>query len=262
MAKKEENFDFETEGKGTFSLDLSFFTNLTKQQKGIILIAAVALVLVIAIVVTVVLVGANNGGSSGTGNGGSNSGGVSNGESNGEDEVPETLTMFNIATPPSKTTYRVGESASYDGLEVYFRDENGKSHYLNYKDDPDAFTFSGFDSSVPVAEQIITVECRGFTDTFVIEVKAVSVDNPILVSITVTPPDKTTYKVGKPLNIEGGKITANYENGESVTVDMLMSNISGYASIAYIPGEHEIKVVYYDDFGGYAETTFTVTITE
>ena len=54
MAKKDENFDFDTEGKAKVSFDLSFLKNLTKQQKGIILAAVVGVVLVIAIVIVII----------------------------------------------------------------------------------------------------------------------------------------------------------------------------------------------------------------
>ena len=42
---KQENFDFETDKK--FSLDLSFFKNLTQKQKETILMVAIAVVAVI-----------------------------------------------------------------------------------------------------------------------------------------------------------------------------------------------------------------------
>ena len=261
MAKKDD-FDFDAESGGKFKFDLSFLANLTKQQKGIILIAAVALVLVIAIVVTVVLIGANSGNDTpvdqGTSDGGTNDGD----EGSGTPEVPDEVDKFYISSSVKKLVYYVGESPDYSGLVVYIDGLDDSDVSVSYDVNPELFTFSGFDSSTPVEEQVITVEVGGHTATFTVEIKAVDNTNPILESITVIPPTKTTYSVGMPLDLAGGFIEAHYSNGETVTVTLKMKYVSGYSSIARIPGEHEIKVSYTDEFGGYAETTFTITITE
>ena len=260
MAKKDnDNFDFETEGKAKVDFDLSFLKNLTKQQKGIILIAAVAVVLVVAIIITCVALGVG-----GNGNGGSGSGNSGSGENGGNDnyEIPDEITGMLIASEPSKLIYYVGDTVDYSGLSVTVTEGINTKHTVFYDDSPEDFTITGFDSSVAVESQTITVECRGFTDTFTVEIRAIADGTSALQSITVIPPTKTTYEVGKPLDLTGGYIEAHYSDGTTETIKLRMKYVSGYSAVASIPGEHEIKVAYYDDFGGYAETTFTITITE
>ena len=258
MAKKDD-FDFDAESGGKFKFDLSFLANLTKQQKGIILIAAVALVLVIAIVVTVVLIGANskddipedldtNEGEH-IGDGGNN-------------EVPDEISQFYISSNPTKTSYYVGDNADYSGLTVYFKSESTGSVFLGYDEDPDAFTITGFDSSAPVEEQVITVECRGYTDTFTVTILEKETAKATLIGITVDPLPRTTYPVGYSFETTGAYIVCEYSDGTTESVPLTMKHISGFGAIAYTPGEHQIKVKYADDNGGYAETYITVTITE
>ena len=271
MAKKDD-FDFETEGKGKFSLDLSFFTNLTKQQKGIILIAAIAVVLVIAIVVTVVLVGANNSGSNDAGSGGNNGGDTSEGGDNGEDDsntgdddvdLDAAPTNIYVVTMPTKTSYYVNEPSNYAGLSIGVMEENSSGFKLSYDEYPEEFTITGFDSSAPVAEQVITVEYKGYTTTFTIEIKELE-QGVKLVGISVDPlPNKTVYKLGEALSYTGGRIVCEYSDGTTKTLRFKDDGvqIGGFADIS-APGEYEITVEYFDNQGGYAKTTFTITMTE
>lgn len=262
MAKKDD-FDFETEGKGKFGFDLSFFTNLTKQQKGIILIAAVAVVLVIAIVVTVALIGAGaNGGSNngGTGNGGNTGTG---GENSGDatPDIPEEITVMDIAALPNKLTYYVGDDPNYAGLSVYIKSEDLPSSHIKYEDHPEDFIITGFDSSEPNDELVITVECRGLTDTFTVKILPAPVVGVTLTGITMKVLPKTNYVLGEAFDPTEGVILAEYSDGTTVEVNLQINNVSGFSYIT-TAGEHQIKIKFFDDNGGYAETYITVTITE
>ncbi|MBR3875375.1 MAG: bacterial Ig-like domain-containing protein [Clostridia bacterium] len=220
---------------------------------------AIAVVLVVAIVIVgvVILTGDNNSG--GENSGGTNDGGTTDGDYT---EVPDEIKQFYISTTPLKTDYTVGDVANYSGLVVYLKSADGISMFINYNDDPDAFTITGFDSSKPAEEQVITVECRGFTDTFTIKIIENDVAHATLVGITVDPLPQTTYKVGESFKHTGGYIVAEYSDGTFETIKLRMKHVSGYGAIANTPGEHEITISYSDDHGGYAETTITVTITE
>ena len=270
MAKKDDNFDFDTEGKGKLSLDLSFFTNLTKQQKGIILIAAIAVVLVIAIVVTVVLVGAGNGGTNngGTGNvggGGNNIGSGNNGGTGeGEDEsnVPENVSQISIVSKPVKLVYYVGDYADYTGLAINVTGSQSEKIVVNYLDETDRFTITGFDSSAPAEEQVITVECDGQKVTFTITILALPDNSVKLDHIYIDPLPKTEYKVGESLNLSGAKLIVVYSDGTEVEKYLTAKHISGFNAIKNTPGVHELTVRYFDDNGQDAETTLTITITE
>ena len=262
MAKKDtENFDFDTEGKAKVSFSLDFIKNLTKQQKGIILIALVAVVLVIAIVVVCAIAGANGGANS---NGNTNTGGdnsTTDGDDNIHDEVPDAIVEFYISSPPVRNLYNVGDEANYSGLTFFIRDTDRNIINISYDDDPDAFTITGFDSSAPVELQTITVECRGYTDTFTVKIEAPAPVKPSLVGITVDPMPQMTYQKGQSLNLNGSYIVAEYSDGTTESVKLRMKHISGFDPDLAV-GNHVLTVKYHDDNGGYAETTFTITITE
>ena len=257
MAKKDnENFDFETEGKAKVSFNLDFLKNLTKQQKGIILIAAVAVVLVIAIVITCIALGANSG-NNGNDNSGGNSDGGNNGPINGE------LTTFYIASSPIKKIYYVGEFPDYTGLSIFVRGSYGGGTYIEYTDNPEDFTITGFDSSVVNDEVTITVEYAGVTDTFSIKVIEMPTVPPTLVSISIDPMPQTEYKVNDVFRFNGALIICEYSDGTTKAVKLKMSHLSGYSDAIGTPGEHEIKVIYFDEeSSGYAETSFMITVTE
>lgn len=262
MAKK-DNFDFETESKPKSGISFDFLKNLTQKQKGIIIAAVVGIVLVIAIVVTIILIGANNNNS---GNGGNeanvNNPGNSENDDENNNEMPEEITKFYISALPSKTEFTVGDPIDFSGLTVYVKSAEDESLYISYDDDPDAFIITGFDSSAPAEEQVITVECRGFTDTFTIKILEKDTGTARLVGITIDPLPQTTYKVGESFNTTGGYIVCEYSDGTFKTEAITMKNIFGFGAIAYTPGEHQIKIKYSDDKGGYAETYITVIIVE
>ena len=263
MAKKDDNFDFDTEGKGKLSLDLSFFTNLTKQQKGIILIAAVAVVLVIAIVVTCIILGAGNT-NNGTGNSGNTNGGTNGGitsDGNNDSDIPEEITVMDIAALPNKLTYYVGDDPNYAGLSVYIKSEDLPSSHIKYEDHPEDFIITGFDSSEPNDELVITVECRGLTDTFTVKILPAPVVGVTLTGITMKVLPKTNYVLGEAFDPTDGVILAEYSDGTTVEVNLQINNVSGFSYIT-TAGEHQIKIKFFDDNGGYAETYITITVTE
>lgn len=255
MAKKDnDNFDFETESEGKGKLDIvAFFKNLTKQQKGIILIAAVAIVLVIAIVVTCIIIG-TSGGFNGNDNGDNNI---------GDDnlDLSDVATDFYISSTPSKISYVENEDPDYSGLVFYLNSESTGDLFISYNDNPEEFTFTGFDSSVPVEAQIITVECRGLTDTFTISVRKLEDTPPILTGIHLDPMPKTEYKVGEKFSYKTGKIVCTYDDGSTKVVDLTLNELSGFEGVTKEVGEHVITVKYREN-GVTMKTTYTITVTE
>lgn len=270
MAKK-ENFDFETDKK--FSLDLSFFKNLTQKQKEMILMIAIGVVaLIIIVVIGVVMISGNSGNSGNNGGGAGDNGSSENGDGDGTEDdnvevetMPDNIKSFNIATPPTKRQYYVGDTPNYDGLYVYFRDENNDSKYLYYVDDPDAFTITGFDSSKPAEDQVITVQCCGLTDTFTVDILPAPESDADLVGISMKTLPRTKFYIVygqlEAFNPEGGVILAEYNDGTTKEFDLQISNVSGYSFITE-PGEYTLTIVFFDDHGGYAETTLTITVVE
>ncbi len=265
MAKK-DNFDFDTDSKAKFSLDFGFLKNLTQKQKELILMIAIAVILVVVIVIVgvVIFTGDNNGG----GNTGGNAGNEGNGESGdgssneNEDATPEDVIEFYLSSPPTKSEYYIGDAADYSGLVAYIRSATLGSVTVSYDDAPEMFKFTGFDTSKATDELKITVEYAGATDVFTIKVLEHSITQATLLGITVDPLPKTQYKVGKSFNPTGGYIVAEYSDGTTQRIELTLANVVGFGSIANTPGEHQIRIKYSDDHGGYAETYITVTIVE
>lgn len=267
MAKK-DNFGFNAESKLNLDLNLEFLNNikfldkLTYQQKKLAFFSAViALVLVIAIAITLIVIGVNGGFE---GNNGNNNSPNYGGGSNGEIEIPEVISDFSIYSSPYDTSYYVKDPANYSGLSVVIKDTNGVEMYVSYESHPEEFEFEGFDSNEPVAEQVITVKFRGFTDTFTIEVLPAPDVSAKLEKISISIPPKTTYKSGSAFNPTGGVILCEYSDGSERYVDLDDDSviIHGYREIYKTVGEHELRVVYFDPNGKSAETTLTVIITE
>ncbi len=253
MAKK-DNFDFETESK--FNLNLKFLDNLTKQQKGIILIAAVAIVLVIAIIVTIVVVGSNKENSNEP-----NGGEVTGGDDETNDVVQGEITSFYISSLPFDTSYYLNEEANYEGLSIFVRSSEGGGIYVDYVDRPEDFTITGFNSSVVNESLTITVEFGGGVDTFTVEVVETPKVPAVLESIYIDPMPQTTYTLEDAFVFNNARIVAVYSDGTTKSEYLLMSHIDGFGAIDTL-GEHEIKICYFDENGGYAETTLTITIVE
>lgn len=271
MAKKEENFDFDTESKAKVSLNFSFFKNLTQKQKETILMIAIAVVAVIVIVVIGVLVmTGGNGDSNGsnTGEGGSPSGDNNTGDEGDDDQVPEGVRLFNIASAPTKTVYFVGDELDCTGMELHYRDASNDPCYVNYEDDPDAFEITGFDSSVPVEQQVITVTCQGMSDTFVIEIKAVESETPKLVSIHFSTYPKQIYSVDDKFSYLDAVLTCTYSDGNTKDIELIPEYMYGVGDVfdpsddhILLPGEHTIQIEYYED-GVFVQTEYTITVTE
>ena len=269
---KQKDFDFDTESKAKFSLDFSFLKNLTQKQKELILMIAIAVVAVIVIVVigVVVLTGGNN---TGGNNIGSNAGGSSEGGDDGGNteegdsttpEIPENVKDFYIASPPNKLSYYVGDEPNFTGLSVFIRGEGNNILTLYYTEAPGEFMITGFDSSAPVAEQTITVECSGFTDTFTIEIKEAPLAKPTLESIRLDPAPRDTAKAGVALSVKDAKIVCVYSDGSEKSIKLTHSHLYGYENELMNAQVGDVITVYvrYTEDGYIAETSYTVTIIE
>lgn len=252
MAKRDnENFDFETESEGKAKFDLAgFFKNLTKKQKGIILAAVAGIVLVVAIVITFVLIGANSGNGN-TNGGGNNISGIR----------PEEVTGISLVSAPTKNKYYVGDEPDYTGIVVAINSGRGTERRY-YDTNPELFSFSGFDSSEVKEELVITVKVYEYTTTFTVSIENAPVIGTTLIGITLKSlPTKTNYVLGDAFDPRGGVILAEYSDGTTEEIELKRNNVSGFSFIE-TAGEHTVVIKYFDDNGGYAETTLTLTFTE
>ena len=261
MARKDENFDFDTESKSGFSLDLSFFKNLTKKQKRIILAAIIAVVAIIAIVISLVVIGSNGGFDNSGNNNGPNSG------NNGEVGVEEggvdaaQISQIYLSATPEKTVYNVGDEFDSTGILVTVMLTDGNNKFLHYNEHADFIKITGFDSSAPAENQVITIEYKGFTCTYNITVKDFELEPPTIVSIHLDPLPKTQYKVDELFTVEGGKIVCTYDDGSTKTIDLTPNHVSGFGAMSNGVGEYTITVKLREN-GKLYKTTYTITVTE
>ena len=154
-----------------------------------------------------------------------------------------------------KTSYFVGEIASYDGLIVEAVLKNGERQEINL----DECKISGFSTEKATDSKVITIRYKGFTCTYHITVKELPMEYGSLKSIEMKSlPNKLTYRLNEWIDPTGGIILCKYSNGTTKEVDLLYSHIKEYKPTV---GEYVITVNYEDE-GGRASTTFTVTITE
>lgn len=172
-----------------------------------------------------------------------------------------TQNRFTVLSRPDKTTYFVGESPSWYGFEAKLTTDTGSTVTLG----PESCTFSGFNSSVPVENQVITVRYKQHTATFNIKIVAKSDNNQQNpadgqfngMSFKTMP--QTWYKVGDWLSVQGGVLLLRYDNGATKEVALNYDMVSGFTTAA--PGFYTLTVTYIED-GHRATLTYDITVTE
>ncbi|MBR3875379.1 MAG: bacterial Ig-like domain-containing protein [Clostridia bacterium] len=174
------------------------------------------------------------------------------------DEISDMI----LSSVPNKTVYYVGENIDLSGLTLYIKMKNGSEIYERYDDRLSSFVVSGFNSSAPIDQQVVTVKYKKQSVSFTVKIKEMPVAEPSVQSITVNPLPKTEYKVGGSFIARTAKIVATFSDGSTQEIALNRSHLSNWAEAIQAPGTHEIKVVYFDGNGGYAETTFTITVAE
>ena len=170
----------------------------------------------------------------------------------------EEIKSLQIGRAPNKTLYYCGESFDATGLKVYAYMTGGGFVQVELNE----CTIAGFDSSVAVETQTITVTYKGFTDTFDVVIKAPLSATPVLQSIVMETLPKTEYKLGEDLDITDGTFIATYSDGTTKTIKLSNKYIYGFRE-AYEAGvgEYDITVKYTKN-GVTAETTYKITITQ
>lgn len=162
--------------------------------------------------------------------------------------IAKSLSRIEVSTLPDKTKY----FHSKDNLDV----EGGKIT-LYYNDnsseiiDMTEAMVSGFDNT-KTGFQTLTVTYNGKTATFKVEIIVKSVS-----SITVsTLPDKTEYTQNQDtLDVTGGKITVNYNDGTSEIINLSSDMVFGFDNSTV--GTKTLTVTYGDK-----STTYKIEIVE
>ena len=156
--------------------------------------------------------------------------------------VAKSLANIKITKKPDKLTYLEGDEFDVEGMVVTAYYNNDTSEIVS------GYEISGYDSLPGI--KTITVTYNGKTATFEVTVQAKSLES---IKVT-TPPDKTEYLEGKDeLDVTGGKLTLNYNNGTSEELELTAEMVSDFDNTK--AGEQVITV----NYGGLSDT-FNVTI--
>lgn len=180
----------------------------------------------------------------------------------GPDQVdPKEIQSISLSTPPTKTTYYVGEPFDATGVSVQVKtNDMSYTSFVDYTN----LTFSGFDSSAPAEEQVITVSYKGFTTTFTVTIKEIPSATPTLVSIKLSDNFVSTYtldwwKEYGPV-FDNVDLICTYSDGTEKRVPMSAGYCLEIDTSIDTPTTVDIPVQYIDG-GIVAEMTITVTIT-
>lgn len=160
-----------------------------------------------------------------------------------------------ISQMPAKTQYLTGERAFFDDLEILVTRNDGKTFTVNAAD----CEITGFDSSVPVTIQKITVKYQNHVTSFSVTINERPAPMRILVGIRLETLPKTKYKLGESLDTTGGVLVCEYKDGTTLKVPLVNGYVSGFSKIKE-PGTHTLKVVYTEN-GLSVETTYKITVT-
>lgn len=161
-----------------------------------------------------------------------------------------------LSITPVNTEFSVGDTADFIGLQIYVRQKNGNGYSVNHE----ACTYSGFDSSVPVENQVITVMYEGFTTTFTVTIKEPPTSAPVLTELVMKKLPKTEYKVGDDLDAIGGIATRIYSDGSTKPLSLINRYVVKDYDMTRT-GTQTITVRYIED-GALVEATYQITITE
>ena len=161
------------------------------------------------------------------------------------------LTGLEIETPPTKVIYAQNETLDYTGIVVYavFSD-GGTSDVTEYVE----YSIPAGTVLSNLGEQTITVSYRdSANDTASTELK-IKVYEKIVKSLTITPPTKTSYRLGDNVDLTGCVVIANYSN--DTTADVTNSCVFTPANNSQITNAIDSIAVSYTE----NEVTVTGTI--
>jgi len=140
--------------------------------------------------------------------------------------VPTTLSSITITTPATKLDYIVGDTLDITGLVVTgtYSDGSTKTETINESN------VTGFDSSVAVIDQVLTVTVDGKTTTYTVDISTTpSPVGTIIQNVTINT-DTIWNKSGSPYTIKSGVNvitgTLTIKPGVSIVFESLL-NVEG-----------------------------------
>ncbi|MCD1147898.1 bacterial Ig-like domain-containing protein [Peptoniphilus sp. KCTC 25270] len=162
--------------------------------------------------------------------------------------VEPVVTGIEITTLPTKTNYIVGEPFDSAGLEVVEKYSDNATKAI----DKENLQISSVDTST-AGTKTVTVNYKGFSASFTVDVKEKPVVEPKLTGIKITNlPVKINYVVGEKPSYRGLEVKAVYDNG--ITKDISNEvTISGGSTAT--PGTKTVTVHY-----GTFSADFNITV--
>ena len=154
-----------------------------------------------------------------------------------------TLSSIAITTPATKLSYTVGQALNTTGLVVTGTFSDLSTSVVT----PTSIT--GFDSSVPVNNQVLTIHVGAQTTTYTI-----SVTSPLSLSsiVITTPATKLSYTVGDSLNTTGLVVTGTFSDNSTSVVTP--TSITGFDSS--VPVNNQVLTIHV----GTQTTTYTISV--
>lgn len=156
------------------------------------------------------------------------------------------LQSIAVTTPPTKVVYVVGQSVNYAGIVVTATYADTTTEVIPFE----ALAFSGFDASVAVEDQVITVTYGTQTTTFIVDII-----EKVPASIQVKTFPQVTYAIDEVSNFSGLVVELVYNDDSKETLAFEDLVITGFDSS--VAGQIEIVVAYLT-----FETAFNVMITD
>ncbi len=143
---------------------------------------------------------------------------------------------LNVVSKNHKIQYDIGEKLDLTGLEVEVIYQSGKQELLLLNEE----MITGFDSSQPAVNQVLTIRYENLTTTYVVQIgKPYSFD-------IMWQDGKLIYRVGEQLNLDNIQIALNYssteEKSENVLLKVQPNWVKGFNS--YQPGEQLLTIEY------------------
>ncbi|NOU69046.1 exopolygalacturonate lyase [Paenibacillus sp. LMG 31461] len=176
-------------------------------------------------------------------------------------ETPSTVTTFNvtvneaqltgleIAQPPQKTLYYLGDSFKPNGMVVYARySDNSKVRLLS-----EDYT-TALDTTTAGSKPVV-ISYRGQQANV-----AVTVKQKELTGIQVTQYPKTTYRIGEDVSTSGLMVSKLYDNKDQEVLAPAVYTIDSSNYTKNIAGVYDIKIIPTD--GGIGPIVYKVTVRE
>jgi hypothetical protein len=165
--------------------------------------------------------------------------------------IPITVTAvaligITVTSVPTKTEYVVGQTANYQGIVITANYNDASSAVIPFS----SLSFTGFNSSVVVSNQVITVSYGGQTATFTINIIAQA-----LVGIEIQKYPKITYLLSEESDWSALIVRGVNNDGTKIVLNNANLTIGGFDSLTL--GQKTITITYQS-----FSISFVVTITE